>query len=661
MKLRIHGDNIIECERALSLIALSLKGVTKSKKSSIFFPSYSILIDEKEVAQVELLGGHDRWNVNINIELAKFGAPLREATDAYVTILSLDNKTEELLLAIEFCNALPAGNNAWQRNGRAVTCAEIGIPYLYFAEIGGVELDENRVVKAPRFPNPIVPFSYLTSTKALNVICAPVYQSHPAITKELFKKYELIFGLENSLQLIKALIEGKSTSEPLRILMEKGLNLVQLLSSDRKRLTTFSYNEWKEILELESGIHKANWIENSKTKQIWKKKSSDKISVTPTFKKLIKDALDLNLLSIGASEIPICLVSGKNIQSFTNLLSNIYKKNESKEVVDEIKKKNKPFIIVWVTGFKPRGDDSRPDRGLIPLARMLFGNDIDILTIVFGPAIKYTWKVFRENSNKLAKDNGLWQTIIGLSNYVLVDSITSEYGAMSKVLSRDMVRHKAEVKFNAASPNGIFGEHDVDTCIHLLFSRNEKFLIFESMCNPPGGDWSGISFFDFKKLIEYRWTSLPRVSSIQAKRPDHIIQINTQEGEVFLVIESKNIARNLDEDIGNRLKLYLEELLKIPPTAFKMNQLDWSSYESDINPLKSSFKVFSGAAFLFNTLDEMKSVMKSGKLDFILAIDFQTNGNSIGHLLLSPKTQFLVPIINKILDKLYFNFEIKIY
>ena len=177
MKLRIHGDNIIECERALKLISLAYKGTVIAESKNIFMPSYGIQNEGGKIIEVELLGGHDRWNVNFNTELTKYGAPLREATDAYITKVAADNKTEELLLAIEFCNALPAGNNAWQRNGRAVTCAEIGIPYFYFAEIGGVELDAHRKVKAPRFPNPIVPFSYLTSAKTLNVVCVPIYQA----------------------------------------------------------------------------------------------------------------------------------------------------------------------------------------------------------------------------------------------------------------------------------------------------------------------------------------------------------------------------------------------------------------------------------------------------------------------------------------------------
>jgi len=149
---------------------------------------------------------------------------------------------------------------------------------------------------------------------------------------------------------------------------------------------------------------------------------------------------------------------------------------------------------------------------------MLFGNDIDILTIVFGPAGSQTWKTLKENPRKLATENGLWQSILNLSNYVLSDSSTSNYGPLATIIDRDLERKNIKVVFNAAKPMGLFGEHDVDTAIHNMFSKKIDKEIFESMCNPPGGDWSGISFFDFSLKTEYRWTSLPRVSPTQCKR-----------------------------------------------------------------------------------------------------------------------------------------------
>jgi len=661
MKFRIHGDNIIECERALNLLALSYNATAIPKPSSILIPLFNICNKDKELFEVELFGGHDRWNVNFNTELIKYGAPLREATDAYITKVSADGKTEELLLAMEFCNALPAGNNAWQRSGRAITCAEIGIPYFYFAEIGGVELDSDRKVKATRFPNPIVPFSYLTSSKNLNVVCVPIYQAHPAITDELRGKFIHIFGIEASFNLLKGIINESKTTDAIDVLIEKGTTLVKILSNDRKRTDTFKALEGDEFLKISSGQKKAEWIKNHPNKQIWKKKSVDKVIVTNTFKSLLAETQGLNLLSIGAKEIPICLVANGNVKKFSDVLRKIYPKEKITSLADAIEKKNKPLIVVWITGFKPRGDDSRPDRGLVPLARMLFGNDIDILSIVFGPAGKQTWKTFKENPTKLAAENGLWQAVLNLSNYVLSDSTTSEHGILTNIINRNLERKNVKVEFTAASSNSSFGEHDVDTTIHTMFSRQMEMGIFESMCNPPGGDWSGISFWDFSNKVEYRWTSLHRVSPTKAKRPDHIIQIHTQIKEIFLVIESKNHAKDLDENIGKRLTEYVEALFEILPTAYKEFKENWKLFDRDNIPFNNFF-FLSGGAFVYKSLEEMKSSMMKGTLDFIFAFEFKIDGTpSIVHILLSEKSNFLSNILTDIVSQFSRSLKIKIY
>lgn len=661
MKLRIHGDNIIECERALKLVTLAYGTTPTDKTKNIFMPLYSLQKDGKEIFEIELLGGHDRWNVNFNTELSKYGAPLREATDAYITKVSADNKTEQLLLAMEFCNALPAGNNAWQRNGRAITCAEIGVPYFYFAEIGGVELDANRKVKAPRFPNPIVPFSYLTSAKTLNVVCVPIYQAHPAITEDLRKKFMHIFGMEASLDLLKGIIDESKTEDALDVLIEKGTALVKILSNDRKRVDTFRALEWEEFLKISSGQKKAEWIKNHPNKQVWKKKSSEKVKVTDTFKTLLTKTQKLDCLSIGAKEIPICLVVNGNIKKLAELLKKIYPPEKINELANTIEEKNKPLVVVWITGFKPRGDDSRPDRGLVPLARMLFGNDIDILTIVFGPAVKQTWKTLKDNPTKLATENGLWQAVLNLSNYVLADSKTSGDGILTNIITRDLERKSVRVIFNAAKPNGSFSEHDVDTAIHTLFSRQMSANIFESMCNPPGGDWSGISYWDFSDKTEYRWTSLPRVSAIKAKRPDHIIQLHTKREEFFLIIESKNSAKDLEANIGKRLTEYVKALFKIAPTAYKEAKANWKLFGGTKSPLTNSTS-FSGSAFCYKNSDEMKAAMKNGKLDFIFAFEFKSDGTAtIGHILLSDECKFLRDILTDISSQFSSGLKIKIY
>lgn len=262
---------------------------------------------------------------------------------------------------------------------------------------------------------------------------------------------------------------------------------------------------------------------------------------------------------------------------------------------------------------------------------------------------------------KLAIDNGLWQAVLNLSNYVIADSATSEFGVLTSIVNRDLERKSVSVVFNAAKPSGNYGEHDVDTAIHTMFSRQQSAKIFESMCNPPGGDWSGISFFDFYDKIEYRWTSLPRVSATKAKRPDHIIQIHTKKEEIFLVIESKNNAKDLDENIGSRLTEYAKSLFKIPPTAYKPNNQDWKSFSGKKSPL-TNFSAYSGGAFVYKNLDEMQTEMKDGKLDFVFAFEFKNDGTeTIGHLLLSDKCKFLNRVFTDIVSQFNGSLKIKIY
>jgi hypothetical protein len=657
--LRIHGDNIIECERALFLIASVYEAKIVKKSKCLYLPSYELLQSQNKLFEIELFAGHDRWNVSIAKVLATYGSPLREATDAYITKLSEDAKTEQILIAIEFCNALPAGNNAWQRSGRAITSAEIGMPYFYYAEVGGVELDSNRKVKAPRFPNPIVPFSYLTASISMKVICIPIYEAHPAITDELRKKFTQVFGLDDSLKLIKCILTETDTQTPLNSLIEKGTMLVKILSNDRKKVDTLKNTEWDDFLKISSGLQKAKWLVQNAKDLIWKKKQSEKVNVSNTFKKLLAQIQKLNCLSVGAKEIPICLVPDAKILDLANIFKFIYPKQT--KLYNTISELNKSLIIVWITGFKPRGDDSRPDRGLVPLARMLFGNDIDILTIVFGPAKTATWKQFEKNPKKLAEINGLWEAVLNLSNFVFTDSATSEKGEMFYTVQRKLDRQCKSIIFNQAEPTNTFSEQDVDTAIHTIFSKQEKFGIYESMCNPPGGDWSGVSILDFNKLDEYRWTSLPRVSAVQGKRPDHIIQLLYQNELTFLSIESKDDAGDLDTNIGERLNTYLKELFASPPTAYKLKGKDWQLYTQKKTPVVK-FKTFSGGAFCFKNDDEIASAVQAKNLDFVFAFEFKpVDQTSILHFRATDQCKFLIDLLTKLTEQFGSGIKIQVH
>ena len=277
-------------------------------------------------------------------------------------------------------------------------------------------------------------------------------------------------------------------------------------------------------------------------------------------------------LSIGATEIPICLIPAEIRPALASEVSNLYGDSLDASFRDWLAEES-PLLVVWITGFKPRGDDSRPDRGLVPLARMLFGDEIQILSVVSGPAKLEMWKLLKENPDQLITQNGLWEAILNLSDAVLADSVTLEPRPLTQLLISTQIPSRKSIRFPIASPVTTFTEHDVDSTLHLLFSHNSE-VIFEGMCNPPGGDWSGLSIYDFQTDDEYRWTSLHRVSAIGGKRPDHLIQFaDDNHGLILLPIESKDSPSKLGHSLGKALTRYIQELLNSPPIAFRKKML----------------------------------------------------------------------------------------
>ena len=104
-------------------------------------------------------------SLNIFDTLKANGSFLDETPDAIIT--KIENDSETILFAVEFCSALQAGNQAWQRSGRAFSTGRAGCPYLYIVDFVKYELDSRtRARKALRFPNPAVPYSYINFTKS---------------------------------------------------------------------------------------------------------------------------------------------------------------------------------------------------------------------------------------------------------------------------------------------------------------------------------------------------------------------------------------------------------------------------------------------------------------------------------------------------------------
>lgn len=634
INLRIHGDNIVECERAWSTIRSALACSEKefsSGANSVVAPSFEATSSYGHV-NIQYFPGFGRWVPDILNHLKSRGATLREAADAIICIATSQEETP--ILAIEFCGALSAGNQAWQRCGRAHAFAAAKTPYIYLTEIGGFELDSSRKEKASRLPNPVVPFGYITLTAHFSSLALPVFIPNPAIDIKTAKKFSPCFGLENLHDLLRSLILGKDINDAVQALTSKLMILVNTLSVSRRTEDTFRPPKWAEWLEsLKKNGDATKFICDLAIP--WEKTAYIK-GLTKTAKSFIAKTAKFGI-GVGASQVPICIISAKNRIKFAEMTIKQYPSLRD-DFRSWLKQKN-DLGICWIMGFKPRGDDARPDRGLVPLARMLLGSKIDLLTFIYGPAKSFTWPLLRDNPQELAKQNGLWEAIMVLSDALLVDSktdrnITDKGYLRSHWSSETPKRTETALKIVNAKPTS-FGENDVDTIIHLLFTTKNQD-VFEGMCNPPGGDWSGISIIDATANDELRWLSLPRVSQKTSKRPDHVFEFLKSKNNkpIILSIESKESSKKLEKNIGARLVKYTRKLLSTCASV-QRSAADraWERTNRSID--LNSYRFASAVTFILDDKNDLKYAAKISKADLVLGISILMGGASAMISLLS--------------------------
>jgi hypothetical protein len=274
---------------------------------------------------------------------------------------------------------------------------------------------------------------------------------------------------------------------------------------------------------------------------------------------------------------------------------------------------------------------------------MVLGNDTDILTVVYGPAKQSTWQAFVNSPAQIAKDNGLWQSIMNIADYILVDSATCTKKLFYKTNSKRK-ENPAPIVFPYQKPNIVFSEHDIDSAIHQIFSRKERLGLYESLCNPPGGDWSGISYFE-SETNEYRWTSLPRVSAVGGKRPDHIIQLMGESKNIFLSIESKQKGKDLEDNIGVNLKTYINDLFQNLPTAYKTATQDWRLFDKDKLSIKD-YSIASIGAFIYTNDKDLQAQLQRGRLDIVFA--FELGKDTVLHILSNTSGDFIKDLLKQL-------------
>ena len=625
----IHGDNIVECERTLHLVRLALADEESSMRGpagSPTNPSFRFLLNGgRRTFDFVFFPGFGRWNVDIRHMIRDRGGIIREAPDVIVSEVTSGH--EDPLIAMEYSGALSAGNQAWQRSGRAYSIGLARIPHLYVAELGGYELDETRARKAPRLPNPAVPFSYVSYSSYLDTPVLPAFVPNPGIDEDAKALFGPVMGEDELVEYIRIAILNEDSQETTEALQEKALTFVQRLASSGRRGRTLTPDQWAKAYQAARSGSKNALISYllKETSLRWSKKASIK-SLTTSASELMRIAGKLSI-GLTSSELPMCLIPTGNRRVLAEEIARLHIELSS-EFLDWLRNEE-PLVICWVMGFKPRGDDARPDRGLPPFTRMLVGPDADMLTVVYGPAPAAHWSLLLENPRDLASRNGLWEAILVTSDAILADSATDNvttHGLLKAHWEHAGTSTTAESMLVTPRPERI-GEHDVDTVIHTIFARLGETQVFEGLCNPPGGDWSGISLLTLDRRTKLRWLSLPRVSGIDAKRPDHVLQLFGLGGKpIILAIESKETANSLETRIGPRLTSYVSSLLESPASIEWDSMTGTWSHSAQLLETQD-FQLASATAFLFGYNVNALRATRRAEADLQIGLRFSTDGS----------------------------------
>ncbi len=636
----IYGDNIVECTRTLQYIlnGFPVKTIRQSFVN-ITTPRFWIETSSEEFHFIFFPGTNaTRWNKDIYKEFVlERGGMLKEGADALITEVTNDNE-EIPIIAIEFSAALPAGNNAWQRSGRALSLSQAGIPYFYIVHLGGKEYKKENNQLATRFLNPALPLSFSLKSLTSPIPSIFVYSEAPEADDFYRNKFSNCYGEEIFSSILYKVIQNESYADELRILQRKNTEFLKTRTNLIKK-PEYNARDYDRILE--SKVPYDTLVEVTKEKKIkWKKKLAKKIRSNFEFQpshpvlQLI-DNLGSYSYALITKDLPCTLIPGKQRLLLADYICNdLYKDKVSNEFKEWIYKEE-DLVVCVINGFKPEGEDSRPDRGLPPLSKMLTNREL--LTLVIGTAKHEVWEHLDKSPEKLSK-NGLWQSIFNLSEAILVDTPT-RIGYPHNTYVKAHWEKDVNVKKTNHKPKVIndfprrTGEQDVDTAIHILFRYIGKF--FECMCNPPGGDWSGISIL--QNQIEYRWTSMNRVSQKHTKRPDHIYQFEYEDKPTLLLIESKDFKSNLlshEEDVGIGMVEYLKRLMNREYTAKREVKDTWKSASGNL--LLDSFNTFSAVAYEMKgtseeNLDESLELLNYTNSHLAFALEL-LNERSILHI-----------------------------
>lgn len=190
---RVYGDNILECEHFMEWLKIQELSQLELKEElgPIDRPIY--LFSELKMKGKFYFFQLCPYYGGTGSQILWPNNPLKdtfyEKTDVVVTKLMKNNSETKPILAIEFCDALQAGNQAWQRFRRTLDAAESKIPYFYVLPLIGWERDSAGIsLKNPRYQHAQVCIAQLTLISKFGVPSLQIY------TETSWSNYAKKFG-----------------------------------------------------------------------------------------------------------------------------------------------------------------------------------------------------------------------------------------------------------------------------------------------------------------------------------------------------------------------------------------------------------------------------------------------------------------------------------
>ena len=81
-------------------------------------------------------------------------------------------------------------------------------------------------------------------------------------------------------------------------------------------------------------------------------------------------------------------------------------------------------------------------------------------------------------------------------------------------------------------------------------------------------------------------------------------------------------GKDLEDNIGESLKVYIDDLFKTLPTAYKNSDSDWRLFNEEECAL-DNYTTLSVGAFIYSNDEELKTHLERGNLDAVIAFEFK--------------------------------------